>query len=286
VALLDRDGVYGAPQLYRAAKAAGLRAIVGAELTLTGAQSHPSTGAQEHQSTGAPEHQSTGAPEHQSTPWTLPVLVSSPEGYRNLCRLITRAKSIAPKGESRLTLTDLDGCTGGLIALVGRPALVAERHGVGGLVDQVVGVFGRNRVWIELQRHLQRDEEAANASLLDLAAAFRVPVMASNGVRFAAPEDRPVFDVLTCLRHKTTLAKAGRRLSVNAERYLKPPDMSTLPVKVIGVPPPAVALLPMFIVPFISVSGLAIVRAAPDAPIVPRPTTKMRPVPKALSWPA
>ncbi len=201
IALLDRDGVYGAPQLYRAAKAAGLRAIVGAELTI--AQTHPG-----------------GA-----SLWTLPVLVASVEGYRNLCRLITRAKSKAVKGESLLTLADLDGHCGGLIALAGRPALVAERHGVGGLVDQIVGIFGRDRVWVELQRHLRRDEEAANASLLDLAAAFRVPVMASNDVRFAKPEDRPVFDVLTCLRHKTTLAQAGRRLSVNAERYLKPPEM-------------------------------------------------------------
>jgi len=231
IALLDRDGVYGAPQLYRAAKAAGLRAIVGAELTITHAGT-PSTrpGARSGQaSTRAQEHASAGARQHSSTSahptWTLPVLVSSVEGYRNLCRLITRAKSKAAKGESVLTLADLDGHCGGLIALAGRPALVAERHGVGGLVDQIVGIFGRDRVWIELQRHLRRDEEAANASLLDLAAAFRVPVMASNGVRFAAPEDRPVFDVLTCLRHKTTLAQAGRRLSVNAECYLKPPEV-------------------------------------------------------------
>src|SRR5688572_6030047 len=227
IALLDRDGVYGAPQLYRAAKAAGLRAIVGAELTITAPHQAPST-QHKHVSTRAHQHKST-APEHKSTrapePWMLPVLVANVEGYRSLCRLITRAKSRAAKGESLLTLADLDGHCGGLIALAGRPALIAERHGVGGLVDQIVGIFGRDRVWIELQRHLRREEEAANASLLDLAAAFRVPVMASNGVRFAAPEDRPVFDVLTCLRHKTTLAQAGRRLSVNAESYLKPPEV-------------------------------------------------------------
>ncbi len=194
LALLDRDGVYGAPQLFRAAKAAGLKAIVGSELTVRG-------------------------------PWTLPVLVSSQTGYQNLCRLITQAKRDAPKGESRLTLEDLDGHTSGLIALVGRQALVAERHGVGGLVDKVVGIFGRQNVWMELQRHLRRDEEAANASLLDLSAAFRVPVMASNNVRFATVEERPVYDVLTCLRYKTTLREAGRRLSANAESYLKPPAM-------------------------------------------------------------
>src|SRR4030095_11758520 len=50
---------------------------------------------------------------------------------------------------------------------------------------------------------------------------------ASGGVRFATPESRPLYDVFTCLRHKTTLAEAGRRLAVNAERYLKPPETMT-----------------------------------------------------------
>ena len=54
--------------------------------------------------------------------------------------------------------------------------------------------------------------------------AFGVPVVATNGVRFAEPADRPLFDVLTCVRHKTTLDAAGRRLARNAERYLKSPD--------------------------------------------------------------
>ena len=76
---------------------------------------------------------------------------------------------------------------------------------------------------MELQRHLLRDEEADNQLLADLAGAFRVPVVATNGVRFAAPDDRPLYDVLTCIRHHTTLDEAGRRLAVNAERYLKPP---------------------------------------------------------------
>jgi error-prone DNA polymerase len=217
LALLDRDGVYGAPQFYRAAKAAGIKAIVGAELTIgAGVQG------QGPKADGQPS-----ALGLRPAPWTLPVLVASAEGYRNLCRVITRAKLRAPKGSSALELEDFAGHTAGIIALAGRPALQAERHGVGGLVDRIVGVFGRQQVWIELQRRFRRDEQAAIQSLLDLAAAFRVPVMASGGVRFATPESRPLYDVFTCLRHKTTLAEAGRRLSVNAERYLKPPETMT-----------------------------------------------------------
>ena len=220
LALLDADGVYGAPQFYRAAKKAGLKAIVGAELTMAAG--------------GA-----TGPIGRHDRTWVLPVLVASAEGYRNLCRTITQGKLRAAKGEARYTLKDFDGRASGIIALAGASALAADMHGVGGLIDQLVGVFGRNNVWIELQRHLRSDEESGNRALLDLSAAFRVPVMASNGVRFATPEDRPLFDVLTCIHHGVTLEQAGRRLAANAERYLKPPDVmrrlfSDLPQAIAG----------------------------------------------------
>src|SRR5262245_55805246 len=146
LALLDADGVYGAPQFYRAAKKAGLKAIVGAELTMG----------------------EIGQPERD---WRLPVLVSSAEGYRNLCRAITRVKLRSAKGEARFSLKDLDGQARGLVALAGRDALIAQHHGVGGLVDQLVGIFGRDGVWMELQRHFGREDESANRALLDLAAA-------------------------------------------------------------------------------------------------------------------
>jgi error-prone DNA polymerase len=205
LALLDRDGVYGAPRFHKAARAAGLKAIVGCELTI-GDMGHGAWGM-----------------------GRLPVLVETQEGYRHLCRLITRMKLRAPKGEGALSLDDFDGSTAGLIAIVGREALAASRHGVGGLLDRLVGVFGRERVYVEVQRHFQRDEEIDNAMLRDLAAAFHVPVIASNGVRFATPDERPLYDVLTCLRHKTTIDRAGRRLVRNAERYLKAPaEMAAL----------------------------------------------------------
>jgi error-prone DNA polymerase len=154
----------------------------------------------------------------------LPVLVESREGYRNLSRLVTRMKLRSAKGEGSLSLDELDGHVGGLVALVGRAALNGRQFGVGGLVDRIVGTFGAANTRIELQRHLLREEEADNAALRDLASAFHVPVIATNGVRFTDPASRPLYDVLTCIRHKTTLARAGRRLTCNAERYLKSPE--------------------------------------------------------------
>ncbi|MGE3706128.1 MAG: DNA polymerase III subunit alpha, partial [Vicinamibacterales bacterium] len=199
LALLDRDGVYGLPRFHKAARAAGIRPIVGAELTIAGAM----------------------AP--------LAVLCETQEGYRHLCRLITTMKLRAPKGEGALAIEEFEGRTGGLVALVGRSALDAHRHGVGGLLDRLVGLFGRDRIYVELQRHGRRDEAADVQALVRLAEAYQVPTLASNGVRFAQPADRPLFDVLTCIHHQTDLARAGRRLAPNAERYLKPPaEMAAL----------------------------------------------------------
>ncbi len=138
-------------------------------------------------------------------------------------------KMRAPKGEGALTLDELDGHTRGLIALAGRELLGFQKYGVGGLIDPLVGVFGRDNVYVEIQRHLLRDEDEDNRALIDLAGTFHVPIVATNGVRFADPAERPLFDVLTCIRHKTDLAHAGKRLARNAERFLKPPeDMARL----------------------------------------------------------
>src|SRR4051812_33255304 len=213
LALLDADGVYGAPRFHRAAKQAGIRPIVGAELTITTPR-----GPVPARSKAIHDARST------SGDWQLPVLVASQEGYRNLCRLVTKMKLRAPKGEGALVLEELDGCTSGLIALGGRPLLDSRQYGIGGLLDRLVGLFGRGNVCVELQRHLQRDEESDNAALTSMAKAYHVPIIATNGVRFAAAADRQLFDVLTCVHHKTTLDQAGRRLACNAERDLKSPE--------------------------------------------------------------
>ena len=105
LALLDRDGLYGAPQFYRAAKAAGIKAIVGAELTIGDPSLSPSP---------RPHAGSHARAATARVAWSLrpslrldaSVLVSSAEGYRQLCRIITRAKLRSPEGRVALTLED------------------------------------------------------------------------------------------------------------------------------------------------------------------------------------
>src|SRR5690349_7635481 len=215
LALLDADGVYGAPRFHKAATQAGLRAIIGAELTI-GSGQRSAVSRQDGRSVqpsvaGRQDKSKILAADRwplTASTWRLPVLVASQQGYQNLCRLVTRMKMRAPKGEGALTLEELDGFTGGLVALAGRPVLDARRHGVGGMLDRLVGLFGRDRVYVELQRHLLRDEECDNEALTELARAYRVPIVATNGVRFATAAERPLFDVLSCIYHRTTLDTA------------------------------------------------------------------------------
>src|SRR5207247_2394251 len=224
LALLDRDGVYGAPRFHKAALAAGVRPIIGAELTVAA-----SLKAQGSRLNASDVRLDTSELRVETSKFLLPVLCESQNGYRNLYRLVTRMKMRAPKGEGALTLDELEGSTDGLVAFAGRAALQAQRYGVGGLLDRLVGLFGRGNVYVELQRHFQRHQEQENDALTALASAFHVPTVATNGVRFATASERPLFDVLTCIHHHTDLATAGRRLAPNAERYLKlPADMATL----------------------------------------------------------
>src|SRR5688572_26124169 len=87
LALLDADGLYGAARFYKAAQKAGLKAIVGAELTIEPGSGIRGPGSERTQSRRIPDPGS----QIPST-WSLPVLVASQEGYRHLCRLITRMK--------------------------------------------------------------------------------------------------------------------------------------------------------------------------------------------------
>src|SRR6185437_10568425 len=136
LALLDRDGVYGAPRFHLAAKKAGLKAIIGAELTLSIEARRPTSDVRES-GICDPRFSVVGLRPSGSV-LRLPVLVESPRGYKNLCRLLTTMKLGAPKGEGALTFEEIDGYASGLIVLGGRAMLSGARFGVGGLVDRLV----------------------------------------------------------------------------------------------------------------------------------------------------
>ncbi len=210
-ALCDRDGVYGAPRFYAACKEKGVRPIVGAELTLEDGSA-------------------------------LPVLAETRQGYQNLCRLITQAQLRAEKGMARVRYEELPQFRDGLIALSGDyqegPLALAWRRGgkdeTRKVLEKLLNTFpamkGRpDLFYMELQRHHLRGEQQWERCLRDLAEAYRLPLVASNGPCYAMAPGRAVQDVFTCIREHTHLDAAGRLLNANAERHVKGPrEMLTL----------------------------------------------------------
>jgi error-prone DNA polymerase len=180
MAIVDRNGVYGAPRFHMAANKAGIRAHIGAEITCTDGASYP-------------------------------LLAETREGYQNLCRLITRMKLRAKKGEGAATLDEIAANARGLVCITRHPG------------KRLLEIFGRGNLYAELQRHCRREEEARNQEIVERARRLKIPLVATNGVAYATPPQRELLDVFTCVRNKVTLAAAGRLLEANSERHVKTP---------------------------------------------------------------
>jgi error-prone DNA polymerase len=247
LALADRDGLYGIPRFHGAARKAGLRAIVGAELSDV-----------------------AGRP--------LQLLVESAQGYRNLARLLTVAQGNAPKGEARVSWDELEAHAAGLVALVpaehlddrggpearwsgsrAQPALrqratasearseptrgfasgeaseVIERGAEArpgpdpprrAWLDRALSVFGSERTYLAAARSKDRALEAETRRAVAAAESLGIGSVACGDVRAARPAGKKLLDAFACLRHRTTLDRAGRLLLPNAERTLRRPAES------------------------------------------------------------
>ncbi len=224
MALLDRDGVYGSPRFYLAAQKAELKAHIGAEVTCEEFLISQSRTEQHSRSTAKIKNRQSAI----ENSFRLPLLVSSQLGYQNLCQLITRMKLRSKKEEGAVLEHELQKHAAGLICLTGGDegplAAALQRGGPAEAyrcVDHLTGIFGRNNVYVELQRHLHREEEVRNRIAMEIARSLHLPLLATNGVCYATARDRELCDVFTAIRHHCTLLNAGRLLARNSERHLK-----------------------------------------------------------------
>jgi error-prone DNA polymerase len=204
LALTDCHGVYGAIRFQQAAKAAGIKAIIGAEVTLQ-------DGAQ------------------------VVLLVRDPAGYRNLSRLLTHALMTSPRGAPRASEADLWTHAEGLLLLAGRSSPVQralridDASSAARWFERAREAFGPRHVFLEGHRHLREGDDTRFAQLRAFAKAHDFPAVVSNDVRYATAADRLLYDVLSCVREHTNLDAAGPILEANAERRLKgPAEMKTL----------------------------------------------------------
>jgi error-prone DNA polymerase len=230
MALLDRNGVYGAQRFSVAAREQNIRPIIGCEISM-------------------------------EDDAILPVLVENRTGYKNLCELLTQAHLRSEKGKCVVRWNELPQFAEGLVAFLGSACVscagfgVAPKQSFEGFATHrgfhasrkvrdgkdslantrdacatqtcanraklLIDTFGRENVFVEIQRHLLRGEERTNRQLVELAGAHRLPILATNGVQYAKPYGREVLDVFTCIREHTHLDAAGNLLTQNSERHLK-----------------------------------------------------------------
>jgi len=136
------------------------------------------------------------------------LLVKDREGYKNLSKLITEAKAGREKGDTRVTFAMLEKYSPGLLVI-----------GNDYEIDRLSGIFPD--YYVEIGRHYDRAEEKRNQKLIALAQKRKLPIVATNDVRYSHAARVDLCDVLTCIREKTTLDAAGTLLQRNAERHLK-----------------------------------------------------------------
>ncbi len=197
LALTDHDGVYGSLEFAHAAKAFGVRPITGAEVSLSDG-SH------------------------------VTLLVESPRGYANLCRLLTAAHAGTrpkptepiPPSLDRHRFAELNE---GLVCLSGcaRDGL-AVRNGNG--AAELASIFGQDRFFVELQRPYERGDAQRNTRLRQLADTIGVQTVVTGNVHAHNRRRALLQDAMVAIRNNTSLEGAERERRGNHECVLLPPD--------------------------------------------------------------
>jgi error-prone DNA polymerase len=216
IALLDRNGVYGSARFHTSAKRNGVRAHVGAEVAVS------SFGPRLMPPAWLPHR-------HVKEVARLPLLCESRAGYQNLCQLITQFKMReTTKQEGAANFDDLEQYAGGLVCLTGgdegplAAALMRGGEEAGRkTVERLTQIFGPSNVYVEVQRHKEREEEWRNQAAIRIARSLDLPVLATNGVRYATAYDREILDLFTAIRNHIELDRAGRLLALNSQRHLR-----------------------------------------------------------------
>ncbi|MDP9478002.1 MAG: DNA polymerase III subunit alpha, partial [Actinomycetota bacterium] len=210
LALTDRDALYGAVRFRDACEKQGIRPLYGAELTLD---------------TGP-------VPSH------VTLLAMDLPGYGNLTRLISRARLGREKGEALLPMEALAEHAGGLVCLSGPsgsgelPRLLRE-----GRIEEAERtacryreLFG-DRLYLELQHHALPGDDWLVGELAVMGKRLGIPTVATMDVHYPRPEDRPLQDVVTCIRTGTTLSSPSPERLPNGQYYLKAPEEFARPFR-------------------------------------------------------
>ncbi|MDP2130499.1 MAG: DNA polymerase III subunit alpha [Erythrobacter sp.] len=210
IAICDRNGLYGVMPFAAACKAEGVQPIIGALLGVA--------------------REGVGGSDARSIDY-LALLAQDDEGYGNLCHLVSQAHLDRPlELDPHVTLADLEGHTGGLIALTGageggltRLLADGQAEAAARLATQLEALFPQ-RLYIELARHGDPVCERAESALIDLAYARDLPLVATNPANFAEPHMHKAHDAMLCIAHSSQIEAEDRPRS-NPQAFVKSASM-------------------------------------------------------------
>ena len=218
IAITDRDGIYGIVRAVEEALKHNIRVIVGCELTLE-------------------REGIEGLPEVPGKPMTITVLVENREGYTNLCKILTASHARHPKNIPLKRTDNLDDEDLPRNTWAGIPLADIAKHasGLWALIDATIldepagqlaiRAFGPR---LSVPIHLHKDGEVrARLPRRDGPTQIRVGDLRHDRVLYARPQDKPILDVLHCIREGKTLDEAGRELGPNVEAHLKTEEEMT-----------------------------------------------------------
>ena len=210
VAITDHGVMYGCIDFYKAAKAAGIKPIIGCEVYVARRRM---------------EDKVHGL---DKDPYHLVLLCKNRTGYENLCLLVSAAFQKGFYGKPRVDLELLEKHHEGLIALsaclaggVAQYLMDENYDGAKAYALRLAGIFGEGNFYLELQDHDIQEQRAVNQGIRRLARETGLPMVVTNDAHYLRREDAGMQDVLLCVQTGKTVDDPNRMKFQTEEFYLK-----------------------------------------------------------------
>lgn len=210
VAITDHGVMYGCIDFYKAAKAAGVKPIIGCEVYVA---------------RRGMEDRVHGI---DNDPYHLVLLCKDRTGYENLCYLVSEAFIHGFYGKPRVDLALLEAHHEGLIALSaclagGVPQYLMDQDyaGAKAYAENLARIFGEDNFYLELQDHGIPEQRAVNQGVLRLARETGLPLVVTNDAHYLRREDAKIHDVLLCIQTGKTVDDENRMKFQTEEFYIK-----------------------------------------------------------------
>ena len=210
IAITDHGVMYGCIDFYKAAKAAGIKPIIGCEVYVARRKM---------------EDRVHGI---DNDPYHLVLLCENRKGYENLCLMVSEAFIQGFYGKPRVDLALLEKYHEGLIALsaclaggVAQALMMEDYSGARDYAQKMSAIFGEDHFYLELQDHGIPEQRPVNQGIQRLSRELGIPMVITNDAHYLRKEDAAMQDVLLCVQTGKTIEDANRMRFPSDEFYLK-----------------------------------------------------------------